>query len=45
MNQSNEVAFSVKEKEYRRVVFVDQLVEWSLPTPEVYGSNLVIGKI
>ena len=24
---------------------VAQLVEWSLPTPEVYGSNTVIGKV
>ena len=26
-------------------VAVAQLVEWSLPTPEVRGSNPVIGKI
>ena len=26
-------------------VVVAQLVEWSLPTPEVHGSNAVIGKI
>ena len=26
-------------------VVVTQLVEWSLPTPEVHGSNPVIGKI
>ena len=26
-------------------VVVVQLVEWSLPTPEVRGSNPVIGKI
>jgi len=25
-------------------VFVDELVDWSLLTPEVLGSNLVIGK-
>ena len=28
-----------------RAVVVAQLVEWSLPIPEVRGSNPVIGKI
>ena len=27
------------------VVAMAQLVEWSLPTPKVYGSNPIIGKI
>ena len=26
-------------------VVVVQLVEWSLPTPEICGSNLVFGKV
>ena len=29
---------------FQSTVVVAQLVEWSLPTPEVRGSNQVIGK-
>ena len=32
-------------KIFPRAVVVTQWVEWSLPTPEVRGSNTVIGKI
>ena len=35
----------MKYKKTIRAVVVAQLVEWSLSTPEVHGSNPVIGKI
>ena len=34
-----------QQKLDHRAVTVAQLVEWSLPIPDVRGSNLVIGKI
>ena len=38
-------AIAVTKKDYRRVVVVAQLAKRSLPTPEVHGSNPVIGEV
>ena len=51
MNQSISCTFRVPNKEFKQLldfftpwaVVVAQLVEWSLPIPEVRGSNPVIG--
>ena len=51
MEASNEsLAFKTRKLNFIRLLtfralVVDQLVEQSLPTPEIHGSNPIIGKI
>ena len=39
------INISEYKRPYSRAVVVAKLKEWSLPTPEVYGSNPVISNI